>query len=59
MTDTITLRLLTCRRCGYQWTPIVAEPKICPACKQYAWRTPPRAYRRKDGGLDRVNAGGV
>ena len=31
-----------CQRCGYKWEPKVKEPKQCPRCKQYEWKTPAR-----------------
>lgn len=32
-------RLLThfCRRCGYEWTPRVPLPALCPKCKSRFW----------------------
>ncbi|GAI37344.1 unnamed protein product, partial [marine sediment metagenome] len=27
------LRKRKCPRCGYEWTPRVADPKECPRCK--------------------------
>ncbi len=30
----------TCQRCGYEWEPRKANPKECPNCKSYGWRTP-------------------
>lgn len=26
---------VACVKCGYTWTPRVANPKACPNCKQY------------------------
>jgi predicted Zn-ribbon and HTH transcriptional regulator len=24
-----------CKRCGYEWSPLVERPKQCPKCKRY------------------------
>lgn len=26
-----------CKKCGYEWTPKVAQPKECPQCKARKW----------------------
>jgi len=31
---------VTCRRCGYNWTPKVAQPRQCPNCGSFGWPTP-------------------
>ena len=28
-----------CQRCGYDWESKLMEPKCCPACKSYRWRS--------------------
>jgi predicted Zn-ribbon and HTH transcriptional regulator len=30
----------SCKRCGFAWTARVLEPRACPGCKSYHWRTP-------------------
>jgi hypothetical protein len=32
--------LRECKRCGYLWTSRVKEPKVCPRCISYKWKTP-------------------
>jgi hypothetical protein len=35
-----------CKRCGFSWESVVDEPRACPRCKSYEWRTPKtRGYR--------------
>ena len=29
---------LKCVRCGYEWSPLVADPVACPRCKSYNWQ---------------------
>jgi predicted Zn-ribbon and HTH transcriptional regulator len=31
---------LKCCKCQYEWTPKVAKPKECPACKSRNWDKP-------------------
>lgn len=32
------LKILTCKRCGYQWVPRVdTKPKSCALCKNHYW----------------------
>lgn len=28
---------VTCKRCGHDWVPLVALPRVCPRCKSYRW----------------------
>lgn len=41
----LTSGMLTCSRCGYQWSPQSSEnpPKACPNCKSYSYDQP---YKR-------------
>jgi len=32
MNKTITLPLMTCERCDYEWVPLVKDPIYCPFC---------------------------
>lgn len=27
--------VIKCKKCGYEWTPRIKNPKACPMCKQY------------------------
>jgi len=27
-----------CKKCGHKWIVRIADPKACPACKQYNWK---------------------
>lgn len=31
---------LHCLRCNYSWVPRTENPRRCPRCKSYQWRTP-------------------
>lgn len=33
--ETRVVRVLTCEKCGYSWTPMYERPKVCPKCKTY------------------------
>lgn len=36
-----------CLRCGFEWQPYRENPKCCPRCKQYGWKTlPSRVYHK-------------
>ena len=37
MRDTKIPALLVCLRCGYEWRPDLAHPKVCPRCKSHKW----------------------
>jgi rubrerythrin len=42
--------MLTCLRCGYQWTPRKEKPKSCPECKTRKYATEkPKKYGEKEG----------
>jgi predicted Zn-ribbon and HTH transcriptional regulator len=41
----IEVRTVRCRRCDFQWLPRVVDPRQCPKCHRYTWRTPRRAVR--------------
>jgi len=28
---------LTCKACGYRWTPKIDNPKCCSRCKSFKW----------------------
>ena len=43
----VTRTQLTCQRCGYEWTPIVANPKSCPECKSREWEKPKEPKAKK------------
>lgn len=30
---------LGCKRCGHTWVPLKKEPRVCPRCKSYEWRS--------------------
>jgi predicted Zn-ribbon and HTH transcriptional regulator len=34
-----------CARCGHEWMPLVQKPRVCPRCKSYVWKKPPRAAK--------------
>ena len=45
---------LTCQRCGYRWTPNGdGNPKACPNCKNYGWRTPRQYPSRRNTGKEK------
>jgi uncharacterized protein YbaR (Trm112 family) len=29
------VRLLSCPKCLYEWTPITEKPRVCPKCKYH------------------------
>ena len=31
------MKILKCKRCGNEWSPIVENPKQCPKCKSPYW----------------------
>ena len=33
------MELLKCKRCGYDWLPRTADPKVCPRCKSREWKS--------------------
>lgn len=37
-----TLRKNKCLRCGHVWVPRVEVCHVCPSCKKYTWKTPPK-----------------
>lgn len=37
----ITIKPLTCLRCGHQWFPRQVDVQLCPRCKNARWDTPP------------------
>jgi predicted Zn-ribbon and HTH transcriptional regulator len=32
-------RKCKCKRCGFEWEPLVEDPRACPRCKSYEWKT--------------------
>jgi hypothetical protein len=36
-----------CCRCGYHWTPRMADPKCCPLCRSAYWNRPPKSSRAR------------
>lgn len=42
----ITVQVLTCLRCGYEWTPKIQAPKVCPSCKSHVWDKPPKVWQK-------------
>lgn len=30
---------MECKRCGYKWDSRVKEPRACPRCKSYLYKT--------------------
>jgi len=45
MTEKIKYKNLICLRCSYEWTPLTENPKVCPKCKSYHWKTQRRQKR--------------
>jgi len=43
----IQLPVVTCRMCGYQWTPRISLPRVCPGCGSQRWDRGPMVSRRK------------
>jgi rubrerythrin len=41
-----TLKQLQCKRCRYAWES-AGDPKVCPSCKSYQWKTPAREKGEK------------
>jgi predicted Zn-ribbon and HTH transcriptional regulator len=35
------LKMVKCKRCGYEWIARVAEPKTCSKCKSRLWNVEP------------------
>jgi predicted Zn-ribbon and HTH transcriptional regulator len=33
------MKNIKCKKCGYEWTPIVEVPKSCPKCKTRNYKT--------------------
>lgn len=31
----MSLKIIRCPKCGYEWNPRKNNPKACPSCKQY------------------------
>jgi len=31
------VRVLTCKRCGHRWIPLVPHPVMCPSCHSKYW----------------------
>ena len=31
-------KTVKCKKCGFEWTPLVDAPKVCPSCKSYKWK---------------------
>lgn len=46
--------VITCKRCGHTWIPIVKEPKQCPKCKQYYYNKE-REWEKKVEDSDKLN----
>jgi predicted Zn-ribbon and HTH transcriptional regulator len=38
VTEPITIPVLKCAKCGYEWIPRVPQPAVCPKCKRTEWR---------------------
>lgn len=37
---TVTIRKLTCQRCGHEWVPRAERVYQCPRCKSAKWDVP-------------------
>ncbi len=38
---------VTCKYCGYTWTPKVEKPKACVFCKSYKWDVGPETNEQE------------
>ena len=46
MHRTFELKIMSCKRCEYQWMPRVRRPRVCPNCGSPYWDTPLRYPNR-------------